>query len=167
RFSDETRIIADMARPYLNVRRLAALVLLAVVAAVCAALGNWQLDRAAERDAISAAIESGRQSPPLALNANTPPAQFQDWRPAQARGTWLHSLTVLLDNRNFNGRPGFWVATPLLLDDATHTAVLVLRGWIPRPIRPGESLPDLTPPAGMQAVSGQMRERVPRLFELW
>ncbi|MDX3894585.1 SURF1 family protein [Pusillimonas sp.] len=156
-----------MARPYLNARRIAALVLLALVAAVCVALGNWQLDRAAERDAISRAIESGRQRPPLALRPDTPPGQFQDWRNAQASGTWLHQFTVLLDNRNFNGRPGFWVATPLLLDDTNNTAVLVLRGWIARPVNPDERLPDLAPSAGTQAVSGQLRERVPRLFELW
>ncbi|NYT68352.1 SURF1 family protein [Pusillimonas noertemannii] len=156
-----------MARPYLSARTLAALALLAVVAAVCVSLGNWQLDRAAERDAISQAIERGQQSTPLALLPGTPAEQLQDWRAAQARGIWLHRFTVLLDNRNFNGRPGFWVATPLLLDQETNTALLVLRGWLARPLGPGQALPDLAPPEGVQEVSGQIRQRVPRLFELW
>lgn len=156
-----------MARPYLTARSLAALVLLAVVAVVCAALGNWQLDRAAERDAISRSIESGRQSAPLALRPGTPPEQLQDWRQAQATGTWLPRFTVLLDNRNFNGRPGFWVATPMLIDEADGMALLVLRGWIARPVAPGERLPELAPPAGVQTVTGQMLGRVPRMFELW
>lgn len=156
-----------MAGSHMTTRLVAALVLLAVVAATCVSLGNWQLDRAAERDAIAHAIESGRQSAPLALDSSTPPGQFQNWRQARAEGTWLPQFTVLLENRNFNGRPGFWVATPLLLGDASGSALLVLRGWIPRPVAPGETLPDLSPPEGVQAVSGQMMERVPRLFELW
>ncbi len=146
---------------------MAALALLAVVAATCVSLGNWQLDRAAERDAIAQSIESGRQSAGLALNASTPTGQLQEWRHAQAAGTWMPQYTVLLDNRNYNGRPGLWVATPLLLDDESGAAVLVLRGWLPRPVAAGESLPDLTPPEGKQTISGQMLRRVPRLFELW
>lgn len=157
-----------MARPYLTVRGIAALALLAIVAAVCVSLGNWQLDRAAQRDAIARAMESGRQSPPLALRPDTPPGQLLDWRPAQAEGRWLHQFTVLLDNRNYNGRPGFWVATPLLLDEADKTALLVLRGWVARPVGPDQGRPpDPAPHAGIQAVSGQIRQRVPRLFELW
>lgn len=156
-----------MAGSHMTTRLVSALVLLALVAAVCVSLGNWQLDRAAERDAIAQSIESGRQSAPLELRSDTPPQQFQNWRPAQAEGQWLHSFTVLLDNRNFNGRPGFWVATPLRLDDASGMAVLVLRGWIPRPVDAPQELPNLAPPAGIQTISGHLMERVPRLFELW
>jgi len=159
-------IIADMARSHINKRLIAALALLALVAAVCVALGNWQLDRAAERDAIFEAIESGRQSAPLILQPDTPADELTNWRQAQALGTWLPQFTVLLDNRNYNGRPGFWVATPLQLDAPEPTALLVLRGWIPRPLGMEERLPDLSPPQGRQAISGQMLERVPRLFEL-
>lgn len=156
-----------MAGSHISTRLVAALALLAVVAATCVSLGNWQLDRAAERDAIAQSIESGRQSAGLALNASTPPEQLQEWRQAQATGTWLPEFTILLDNRNYNGRPGLWVATPLLLDDDSGHALLVLRGWLPRPVAAGERLPDLTPAGGKQTISGQMVLRVPRLFELW
>lgn len=159
-----------MARPDMTKRIIAALALLAVVAAVCVSLGNWQLDRAAEREAIAQSIERGRQSAPLPLRADTPPQEFQEWRRAQATGTWLPHYTVLLDNRNREGRPGLWVATPLLIGGEagnSGTALLVLRGWVPRPVGAGERIPDLTPPAGMQTITGQMVQRVPRLFELW
>lgn len=155
-----------MARSHINIRLTAALVLLAAVAAVCAALGNWQLDRAAERNAMFQTIESGRKQAPLALQPNTPSQELQNWRQAQANGSWLPEFTVLLDNRNYNGRPGLWVATPLLLDTPTPVALLVLRGWIPRPVGTNAQTPDLTPPAGDQTISGQLLERVPRLFEL-
>jgi len=156
-----------MAGSHLSIRLVIALALLAMVAAICVSLGNWQLDRAAERDAIAAAIEQGRKSGGLLVDANTPPEQFRDWRPAHATGKWLPTFTVLLDNRNYNGRPGLWVATPLLLDDGSGQALLVLRGWLPRPVAHGEALPDLTPPEGVRTVSGQIRRHVPRLFELW
>lgn len=155
-----------MPAKHISTRLLAALVVLALVAATCVSLGNWQLDRAAERDAIAQAIEAGRQRAPLQLSTDTGKEQLQEWRSAQATGTWLPQFTVLLDNRNYNGRPGLWVATPLQLQES-NTALLVLRGWIPRPVAAGETLPDLAPPAGEHTISGQLRQRVPRLFELW
>lgn len=150
----------------MNIRLPLALILLAIVAAVCVSLGRWQLDRAAERDAIFEAIESGRQRAPLPLQANTPAHELQNWRPAQITGRWLHQFTILLDNRNYNGRPGFWVATPMQLNDSEQIAVLVLRGWLPRTPGNDKPLPDLTPPTGVQTISGQLLDRVPRLFEL-
>lgn len=156
-----------MAASHISLRLVVALALLAIVAATCVSLGNWQLDRAAERDAVAQAIKAGAQSAGLTLNASTPAEQLQDWRHAKATGTWLPQFTVLLDNRNYNGRPGLWVATPLLLDDASGSALLVLRGWLPRPVGANEHLPDLTPPPENQTVSGRMLPHVPRLFELW
>jgi len=153
-----------MVRPYSPARTFAALLLLAVAAGVLASLGRWQLHRADERRAIRAQIEAGRAQPPIALAPGTPAAELRPWRPAQARGTWLHELTVLVD-RNQEGRPGQWVATPLLLD-GSRTAVLVLRGWIPRAM-PGQPAAPLPRPGGEQTVTGELADRVPRLFELW
>jgi len=149
-----------------SIRLTAALLLLAAAVAVLASLGRWQLHRADERRAILAAIEAGRAQPPLALAAGTPAAELAAWRPARAQGAWLGELSVLLENRNQNGRPGYWLATPLLLDAAHRQAVLVLRGWLPR--QPDGAAP--RPPAaaaGPQSVAGELAPRVPRLFELW
>jgi surfeit locus 1 family protein len=46
-------------------------------------------------------------------------------------GLWLAAQTLYLDNRPMNGRPGFWVMTPLQLS-GTDKVVLVQRGWIAR-----------------------------------
>ncbi len=156
-----------MASPHTPLRTIAALILLGLTAVLCAGLGNWQLDRAAQRDAIRQAMETGRQSAVLMLEPNIPASELRDWRIAQANGVWLHEFTVLLANRNYKGRPGFWVATPLLLQGEPRTAVLVLRGWLPRPIGPGESLPPLPRPTEAQLIEGQLVSHVPRLFELW
>jgi surfeit locus 1 family protein len=144
-----------------------ALLLLAVTVFVCFSLGNWQLDRAAQREAIKQSMEDGRRLPPLTLTAQTEVDALSAWRPASAQGQWRHDLTILLENRNHDGRPGFWVATPLILDDSPDTALLVLRGWLERPLVASEPLPQIEQASGMQSVSGELRERVPRLLEIW
>ncbi|ANN75865.1 SURF1 family protein [Bordetella flabilis] len=154
-------------------RTVTALVLLGIAVVLLASLGRWQLRRADERRAILAAIESGRRQAPLALAPATPASELRAWRPVSAQGNWRDDLTVLLDNRNQDGRPGYWVATPLVLEGGgPGMAVLVLRGWMPRalPGAVGGGMAAPRPPAlppGVQTVSGELVERVPRLFELW
>ena len=157
---------------------LIALLLLGVLSVVFVSLGRWQLRRADERTAIAAQIEAQRNAPALFLSAATPTEELQPWRPAIAQGRWLPQLSVLIDNRNQEGRPGLWLATPLVLSDG-H-AVLVLRGWFERVMQGG-----LAPPASStaeaiarqleqsindgseQVITGELSVHVPRLFELW
>lgn len=141
-----------------------ALILLGVVAVICLLLGRWQLERAEQRKAVAATLESGRRAAPLALHPGMPIAELQAWRRALAEGTWRPEWSVLLDNRNLDGRPGLWLATPLMLD--AQTAVLVLRGWMERPIA---NRPVIDIPTGSSTVriEGELALRVPRLFELW
>lgn len=156
-------------------RTLVALLLLAIVVLTGLKLGAWQLSRASERMELAATIAAGRASTPLQLNANTPASQFSPWRSASASGSWLHQYTVLIDNRNHGGKPGYWVATPLLLpQDAStlapnqpSTALLVLRGWIPRPVHPNQAQQPIPTPDGMQTLNGELLDHVPRLIQLW
>jgi len=103
-------------------RSIVALALLGLVAVVCIALGLWQLDRAQLRRDLQHTIAQGRASSALTLAPGTPREELRNWRTAQAHGAWCHDLTILLDNRNQDGRPGYWVATPLLLDGADDRA---------------------------------------------
>ncbi|WP_203564829.1 SURF1 family protein [Bordetella pseudohinzii] len=155
-----------MARPHSTRLTLIALLLLAGVVAVTVSLGRWQLHRADERRAVLAAIESGRGQAPLELRADSGgrPGGFAPWRPARAQGQWLAQYSVWLDNRNHDGRPGDWLATPLQLAPG-GPAVLVLRGWLAR--QPGTAPVAPPAPAGPVTVHGELAERVPRLFELW
>ncbi|OZI66351.1 SURF1 family protein [Bordetella genomosp. 11] len=148
-------------------RTLTALVLLGIMVVLLGSLGRWQLRRADERRAILAAIESGRRQPPLALTAATSTDELRPWRPVSVQGSWRADMTVRLDNRNQDGRPGYWIATPMVLEEGSNTAVLVLRGWLPRtlPGEPAATVPVL--PAGVGTVGGELVARVPRLFELW
>lgn len=158
--------------------------MLGVLVILFASLGSWQLDRAAQRDATHEEITRAAQLPPLTLTATTADADMIAWRRAQANGHWLHQYTVLLENRNYQTRPGYWVATPLQLDSASDDAaaagpaVLVLRGWLARdnvvlPTDSGAARIDpalgheLARPTGNITVPGQLFSHVPRLFELW
>jgi cytochrome oxidase assembly protein ShyY1 len=154
-----------MPRSALNTRTIFAGLLLVVVAAACVALGFWQLDRAGERRRIAQNIEQGRSASTLNLNARVlEPQPIRNWTPAQAEGTWRDDLSVLLDNRNLEGRPGLWLATPLALADGR--AVLVLRGWFARPIG-AQPAPMIATSGELQTIQGELVQRVPKLFELW
>jgi len=154
-----------MSSPLSNKRIVLALVLLALVGGACVMLGLWQLERAKQRQAIAADIQLGRQAAPVNLNAS--PAQqspFKNWTPAQAQGRWRGEFSVLLDNRNLAGRPGLGLATPLEMADGR--AVLVLRGWLARPIG-DQRAPVVHTPGQLQNIQGELTLHVPRLFELW
>jgi len=143
---------------------LLALLLLGIVALVCGSLGRWQLSRADERRVISAEIERGRQAVPLEILPNMTTEAVQPWRAASATGRWAGQFSVLLDNRNLDGRPGLWLATPLVLEGGS--AVLVVRGWVSRPIGPQQA-PKIETSTSRQTIEGEISLRVPRLFELW
>lgn len=172
-----------MARTHINFRTWAALILLGVLVAVFASLGNWQLNRAAQRDATHDQITAAASLAPVTLTADTPGSDMITWRHATASGRWMHRYTVLLENRNYHARPGYWVATPLQLTDnqaasSPHHAVLVLRGWLarddvmktatdgPSRVDPGVAL-RLAQSDNIHTVTGELFTHVPRLFELW
>lgn len=173
-----------MTRAPFPFRSVAALILLAIVTVVCVSLGRWQLGRAEEREAIHANILSGRERAAVNITADTNPDDLLNWRQAHASGHWMNRYTVLIANRNLNGRPGYWVATPLALTGQNsvnapepnhqtpsfpatgHKAILVLRGWIPRPLGPDATLPPFDGPQTQVRVEGELREHVPRLFDL-
>jgi surfeit locus 1 family protein len=101
-------------------------------------LGQWQLGRASQKEALQASLDQKSQVAPMGnaqlagLAVLHPPAlaALSDRR-VDITGLWLAAQTVYLDNRPMNGRPGFWVMTPLQLS-GTDKVVLVQRGWIAR-----------------------------------
>jgi surfeit locus 1 family protein len=106
--------------------------LTAVLVAVAALLGWWQLDAWQERRAAEAADLTRREPIPLA-EAIGPDAPFPADRvgqPVVVEGTWVPGGTVLVSGREHDGRDGFWVVTPVAITDAEDPALPVVRGWV-------------------------------------
>jgi surfeit locus 1 family protein len=137
-------------------------------AALTARLGVWQLDRAAQKTNLQQAIEARASMPRLetaALAATREEAALQHHRPVRLTGRWVADRTVFLDNRQMDGRPGFFVVTPLLIGEGGD-AVLVQRGWVPRDRIERTRLPLVATPAGPVQIDGRIAPPPARLLEL-
>lgn len=99
-----------------------------VVAVVLfAAMGIWQLDRAAYKQAIEERFEARLSADFLPLT------QFDDLQQREYQRVILSGLydtqrTILLDNQLSGGRAGYHVISPFILD--TGRIILVNRGWV-------------------------------------
>lgn len=129
-----------------RVARLTVLVAALLGVALTARLGVWQLDRAGQKLALREALATAEGQPPLdAAGWRSDALDSQLHRRLSVSGRWLPQHTVYLENRQMDGRPGFFVLTPLAL--AGGDAVLVQRGWAPRDLLdrsrvPAAPLPD-------------------------
>ena len=144
------------------------IVTLAALAGIAAtlSLGVWQLGRAHEKLARQASIDERKAMPPLGGEVLLQPARAADliYRPIVLRGAWLPRYTVFLDNRQMDGRAGFYVVTPLRLE-GSPLAVAVERGWAPRNFVQREQLPPVETPPGTVEVRGRLAPPPAKLYE--
>ncbi len=134
--------------------------------AVTLSLGRWQLDRAAEKQAWQASIDARAQLPVLDARGLAGMSDSGELlhRRVEAEGQWAPEHTVFLDNRQMNGRPGFFVLTPLRLDNGA--AVLVQRGWAPRNFEDRTRVPQIATPAGLVRVQGRIAPAPSKLYDM-
>jgi len=134
-----------------------------------AQLGAWQLSRASQKEALQQALVERATMPeiaPSALSRSASGADAQYYRRIHLRGLWEKDATVFLDNRQMNGRPGFYVVTPLRLGGTMASeAVLVQRGWVPRDTLDRTRLPALKTPAGEVEIAGHIAPPPARLYD--
>ena len=147
-------------------RRVVTLLAALAVAALTARLGWWQLDRAAQKQRQQQALDSRAALPPLTqaeLARGADAVADQAHRLTTLRGQWLNPFSVYLENRPMAGRTGFYLVTPLALDDGT--AVLVQRGWVPRDLMDRSRVP--APPAvtSNAPIYGRLAPALARLYE--
>lgn len=131
------------------------------------ALGRWQLSRAAQKEALQARIDAQASLPRLdgrSLLLLAEPASALH-RGVTLRGHWIAQHTVLLDNRQMNGRAGLYVLSPLQLEDSS-AVVLVQRGWMARNFIDRASVPALPTPPGMIEIEGRIAPPPSKLYEL-
>ena len=138
--------------------------------ALTASLGRWQLSRAAEKEALQAAIAERKRLPALdgaslAQALSDDQARELLHRAITLRGQWLADRTVFLDNRPMARQTGFYVLTPLRLTGSDRV-VLVQRGWAPRHQVDRSLLPPVQTPTGEVQVSGRIAAHPPRVYQL-
>jgi surfeit locus 1 family protein len=138
----------------------------ALMVALTFSLGQWQLRRAAEKQALQTAIDAQKRLPALDARSLVATENIASvlHREAELQGTWQAEHTVYLDNRPMDGKTGFWVVTPLLLAGSSQ-AVLVQRGWVQRDFRDRTRLPELLTPPGVVRVAGRMAPPPSKLYE--
>lgn len=132
-------------------------------------LGFWQLDRAAQKEALQAATQARALLPPLsgadiAVRGDAQAVTTHVHRSVALQGQWLPQYTVFLDNRQMQARPGFFVLTPLQLAGRPEV-VLVQRGWVPRNFQQRTQLPTIETPRGTIEVLGRVALPPSKLFE--
>jgi surfeit locus 1 family protein len=125
--------------------------------------GFWQLRRLHERRTYNATVESRQdlQVEPLHEVVPQGPSATSDdldaviYRPVTVTGVYRDDQQVLIRNRTFDGVPGYWVVTPLVLPDGS--AVPVDRGWVPfATTNPDGPWDDFAPPSGTVTVTGML-----------
>lgn len=117
-------------------------------------LGQWQLDRAAEKRSTLAARAAATDAPVLALNERAASLAHHEYRRATAEGRYDTDHQFLLDNQVQDGRIGYRVLTPLRLA-GRDAAVLVQRGFVPI-AESRQTLPALPPAESPAQVTGRI-----------
>ena len=140
-------------------------------AALGLVLGNWQLNRAAQKEALQTAMRVQSDKAPIGN------AQVRAWvaagnmqtvdvlyHPVHLRGRWLPEHTVYLDNRQMQAQVGFFVLTPLRLQPE-GLVIMVQRGWVGRNFTQREELPVIETPVGEVDIDGDIALAPSKLYE--
>lgn len=139
---------------------------LLLLVGVTVALGNWQRQRAIDKQSLRDQYEAASRAAPLALDAGATaaadPATLR-FRSVRAKGTYDAAHQLLIDNRVHAGRAGFEVVAPLKLEGARY--VLVDRGWVAQGASRA-ALPQVPAPEGTVVVEGRINLPPARYLEL-
>jgi cytochrome oxidase assembly protein ShyY1 len=132
------------------------IVFVAVLGVVFVNLGEWQLDRLAQRRERNATTIANERSPiqPYDQVFSHPISDADQWQKVEARGSFDADHQFVVRYRSNGNLNGYEVVTPLR---TASGVVLVDRGFIP--LQRGVQIPsaDPPPPAGEVTVVGHVR----------
>ena len=92
-------------------------------------LSDWQFDRYNTRIQINEITTTALSSEPINLTDLSQLSDLKDWQKVSIKGEFMDSDAKLLRRQYLESSLGFWVITPLKLDN--DKVILVNRGWIP------------------------------------
>ena len=130
---------------------------------VALSLGNWQLRRAEEKQALQERFENRERGATLQVQSRLVEVKDVEYARVSVHGEFLPHHTILLDNRVRNGVAGYDVVTPVRIEGG-ELCVLVNRGWIAAGPR-RDVLPSFPTPAGLRSLEGIAVAAGSRYFE--
>jgi surfeit locus 1 family protein len=159
-----------MSEKSLHWRRWLLLATAVVGVTITFSLGQWQLGRASEKNTLQDARTQQADKEVLdgrtLRYGETSSAQNSDLihRRMVVSGRWLPMHTVHLDNRQMNAKPGFFVLTPLQIEE-TGEILVVQRGWAQRSFTDRAALPPVQTPSELVQVQGHLAPWPSRLYD--
>lgn len=126
-------------------------------------LGQWQIGRADYKQGLQLRQDALGREPAVRIDGALLAANDVMLRKVEVRGEFDPRYTVFVDNRLYQHRPGYHVATPLRIA-GSQRYVLVNRGWVPA--NPDRSMPVIKTPEGEQLVKGTAVGYSERFIEL-
>ena len=131
---------------------------------VLVSLGFWQLDRAVQKRELQALLFERLGAPEISISSVELAQPDMRFRKVRIKGIFDGRRQYLLDNRIYQGRPGYEVYTPLRLEGGAGM-ILVNRGWVPlgqnRTVRP-----DIRVDSGEQQLTGVLSHPPGQLLSL-
>ena len=115
-------------------------------------LAFWQLDRAAEKQALADTLQRRGQAEALPLEVAAGSDDFGHMSRVVLQGHYENQIPFLLTFKFWQGRSGFEVVSPFRTLDGE--LILVSRGWLP-PADDG-GLPEVPAVTGEQQIRGQL-----------
>ena len=109
--------------------RILAITLAGTVVITLLFFGSWQVQRLFWKDGLIEIMAARSAAPPMPLaEVLALPVDEQEWTPVFASGRLLPDASFALYRIGANGRPGYHILTPLVLEDGS--AVLINRGMM-------------------------------------
>ena len=107
-------------------------------------LGNWQINRAQEKQILLTDLDNNKKIKPLSLHKIDQLTESITGYPVRLEGIYDNEHTLLLDNQLHKGIAGYFVYTPFRT--INNHWVLVNRGWFPAEIERSRlpNIPDIT-----------------------
>jgi len=138
-----------------------------IVAAIGVSLGQWQTRRGDEKQAIQAKMAARQSAPAMTLeNAAGIDVAGAEFRHIKLRGRFVPTWVTYLENRPYNGVPGFYVLMPFKITGSAESAILIERGWAPRDANDRTRVPVVPTPADEIEIEGVIRSDAGHLLQL-